>query len=193
MFRASILGLTACLAGLIAIGCSPGRQAAEAELTAARNALNAVDTGARDYVADEVRAIQETIDSATARFERAEYQETLAAAQDAHTRANQLPDSAAARKAVLEAAWTSIRDSLPPMLQQIAVEVNRLSNSRQLPAGLSRSQLNEVKAALEVQNGAWAQAVREFEAGNLAAAVTRADSVRTGVTQMMRTLGMRTA
>ena len=191
MLKSSTISLT-CVAGLAVFGCSTGERAVERELTAARDALAAVDSAAQEYVTDEVRAIQEALDSAAARIERGDYQEALTAARDARTRATDLPDAVVESRAELEASWTVLRDSLPSMLQQIDAQVNRLSNARQLPAGMSTVQVTAAKATLQELNETWAEAVRESEGDQLPRAVTKAESVRTGVMQLMRSLGLRT-
>ncbi len=191
MLKSSIISLTAGLAGLTAVACTPDQRAVERELTAAQDALMAVDLESREYVTVEVRAIQESIDSATARIERGEYQDAMAAARDARTRATGLPNAVVERKAELDASWTVLRDSLPPMLQQIEAQVNQLSSARQLPAGVSRDKMTDAKASLQALNEAWAEAVRDSESGKLPTAVNKAQSVRARVIELAQSLGLR--
>jgi len=190
MLKSSIVSLAACLAGLSAVACMPDQRAVERELTAAQDALLSVDLESREYVTVEVRAIQESIDSATARIERGQHREALAAAREARTRASDLPNTVVERKAELDTVWTALRDSLPLMLQQIEAQVNRLSATRQLPAGVSTAQVADAKATLQALTGEWAEAVRESEGGKLPKAVNKAQSVRARAIELMQSLGL---
>ncbi len=190
MFKVTATSAAALLAGLTVVGCSPGRRAAEAELTAARDGLAAIDVEAREYVADQVSAIQASIDSATALFETGAYQDALTLARDANTKATALPGAVVQRKAELEASWSVLRDSIPAMLQQLQTQVDQLSGARRLPSGVTRPQVNDAKTTLQTLSETWAEAVRESEDGRWPAAVTKADAVRTGVRQLMQSLGL---
>jgi len=190
MLKSSIISLAACLAGFTVVACTPDQRAVERELAAAQDALMAVDLESREYVTVEVRAIQESVDSATARIERGQYGEALAVAREARTRATDLPNTVVERKAELDTVWAALRDSLPLMLQQIEAQVKRLSSTRPLPAGVSTAQVADAKATLQALTGEWAEAVRESEDGKLPTAVNRGQSVRARAMELMQSLGL---
>src|SRR5262249_53353107 len=81
---------------------------ATAAVTAAQGAIDAVKGEAAKYVPDQLSALESTLASAKASFEKQDYKAALASAQDVAAKAKDLGAAAAAKKAELAKSWEAL-------------------------------------------------------------------------------------
>jgi hypothetical protein len=184
----AIMGLALCMTLL---DCSRAKAPAEAAIKAAEEALAAVRPEAAKVVPDELKSVEDALTTAKDNFQKGEYQQALAGAQDVAAKVKDLAAAAAAKKDELTKSWQELSAGLPGMVDAISKRVQILSKSKSLPAGLDKEKLESVKATLATVTQTWTEASDAFKAGNLADAVGKATSVKERAVEIMQTLGMK--
>jgi hypothetical protein len=164
---------------------------AAAAIKAADEALAAVRPDAAQYVPDQLKAVEDALAAAKDNFQKGEYQQALAGAQDVAAKVKDLASAAAAKKDELTTSWQDLSGGLPGMVGVISKRVEILSKSKTLPAGLDKEKVESAKAALATVTQTWTEASDAFKAGNLADAVGKAQSVKEQAVEIMHTLGMK--
>jgi len=79
------------------------------------------------------------------------------------------------------------------MVGQVTTKLTELTGMRRLPAGMTKSTLDEAKTSLEKVNTLWTEASGAFSSGDLTAAVAKARDVKPMVDPLMSSLGMAAA
>ncbi|MEO8362051.1 MAG: hypothetical protein ABI672_18620, partial [Vicinamibacteria bacterium] len=78
----------------------------------------------------------------------------------------------------------------PTMVADVQKKVMELASAKKLPAGVDKAGLDAAKTSLEAATAAWAEAGDAFKAGDMMAAVTKAQQVKTMVDDLMTKLGL---
>jgi len=175
---------------LFAAACASDTKPAEEAIKAAESAIDAARGEAMKYIPDQVQALEDELKAAKDAFARKDYKTALNAAKDLPTKAKDLAAAAAAKKEELTKAWEEMSGGLPKMVEAIKSRVDVLSKSKKLPANLDKAALDGVKAGLSEVAGMWNEAQSAFSGGNLADAVSKAETVKEKAVEMMNTLGM---
>ena len=175
---------------VFAAACASDTKPAEEAIKAAESAIDAARGEAMKYIPDQVQALEDELKAAKDAFARKDYKTALNAAKDLPTKAKDLAAAAAAKKEELTKAWEEMSGGLPKMVEAIKSRVDVLSKSKKLPANLDKAALDGVKAGLSEVAGMWNEAQSAFSGGNLADAVSKAETVKEKAVEMMNTLGM---
>jgi hypothetical protein len=181
---------TLALAAVVAAACSNQKGPAEAALKSAQNAYSAVRADAEKYVPEQARAIQDGLASAQAALAKDDYAGVLKQTQSLNTQISGLGPAIAAKKAELTKAWTTMEAGVPKMVEAVKSRVDVLSQSRRLPAGITKETLDSAKVGLASATQTWSQATSAASVGDVATAVDRARSVQASIVNLMQTLNM---
>jgi hypothetical protein len=181
---------TLALAAVIAAACSSQKAPAEAALKSAQDSYSAVRADAEKYVPEQARAIQDGLASAQAALAKDDYAGVLKQTQSLNTQISGLGPAIAAKKAELTKAWTTMEAGVPKMVEAVKSRVDVLSQSRRLPAGITKETLDSAKAGLASATQTWSQATSAASVGDVATAVDRARSVQASIVNLMQTLNM---
>jgi hypothetical protein len=178
------------LATSLVAACASQKVPAEAAVKAAEQAFAAVKVEAVKYVPDQVKGVQDTLETAKASLAKGDYMAALTAAQGLPAQIGQLQTAVAAKKAELMQTWATLNAGLPQVFQAIQSRVDILSKAKKLPAGLDAAKLNSAKSGLAEITQAWGVATAAASAGNVADAVSKAKAVKGQAVEVLTTLGM---
>jgi len=176
-----------CCVALIA--CSQ-KGPAEAALTAAQTAVDAVKDDAGKYVPDRAKALVASLTAARGAFDKGDYKVAKEMAQAIPAKATDLAADAAGRKDELTKAWNELSASVPGMIEEITVKVDALSAMKKLPKDMDTAKLEAAKASLADITKAGGEASDAFKAGNLNDAVAKGNAVKAKATDELATLGL---
>ena len=96
------------------------------------------------------------------------------------------------KKAELTTEWATFA-ALPAMVGQVTAKVTELTAMRRLPAGMTKTTVDDAKVSLDKVNALWTEASGAFEKGDLMAAVAKARDVKPMVETLMNSLGVAAA
>ena len=172
------------------IACASDKGPAEQAIKAAEEAINSSKAEAVKYIPDEVKSLESALAAVKDKFAKKEYKAAISEAQSLAGKAKGLIDAAKAKKEELTKTWTDFNQGLPKMVGAIQSRVDILSKSKKLPANLTAEKFEEVKSGLAASKEEWAKALESFKTGNLADAVSVANSVKEKAVKAMETLGL---
>jgi hypothetical protein len=175
---------------VLVAGCASQKAPAEAALKVADDAFAAIKAEAANYVPDQAKGVEDAIAASRDQFAKNDFAAALASAQAIPAKIDELKTAVAAKKNELTATWNSLSEGLPGMVQAIQSRVDILSKSRRLPKGLDQATFDGAKADLATATTTWTDATSAFSAGNLMAAVTKAQEVKAKAAEIMTALGM---
>ena len=181
----SVLALVVALAA-----CSSQKPAAEAALKSAQDAYSRVSADAQKYVPDQARAIQDSLASAQAALAKNDYDGVLKQTQSLNTQISALGAAIAAKKTELTTTWTTMSAGVPKMVDALKSRVDILSQSKKLPAGITKQTVDAAKGGLASAAQTWSEATAAASAGDVATAVSKGTSVRASIVNMMQSLNM---
>jgi hypothetical protein len=175
---------------VLVAGCASQKAPAEAALKVADDAFAAIKAEAANYVPDQAKGVEDAIAASRDQFAKNDFAAALTSAQAIPAKIDELKTAVAAKKNELTATWNSLSEGLPGMVQAIQSRVDILSKSRRLPKGLDQATFDGAKADLATATTTWTDATSAFSAGNLMAAVTKAQEVKAKAAEIMTALGM---
>jgi hypothetical protein len=174
---AGILVFTACE--------SANKTAAQAAIQVAQTAYSAVADQANQYVPDQAKNVQASIQAAKDAYDKGDYGAALEAAKALPEKIKALAAAASAKKDELTAKWTELSSAFPGLVAAVQTKVDALKKNHQLPAGAADN-LASVKQT-------WDDASAAFQGGKLQDAMTKAAAAKDKLTQLQTTLGMKPA
>ncbi|HZY03970.1 MAG TPA: hypothetical protein VFF02_10760 [Anaeromyxobacteraceae bacterium] len=181
----------AAAAALLFVACeSPAKAPAEAAIKAAEAALDAAKAEAQKYVPDQLKAVQEAVAAAKARFTAKEYPAALTAAQDAARKAGELAAAAKAKKDELLAAWNSTSAQVTSQVKAISDKLTELAKEKKLPKGLDKETLQKAKDDLVAVTKDWNDAAAKYGTGQLQEAIAVAKGLVSRVDEIAARLGL---
>jgi PBP1b-binding outer membrane lipoprotein LpoB len=177
-------------AGLILTGCSKAKEQAEAALKAAEKAISEVKPEAEKLVPDQIKALEAALNGAKEKFGKKDYSAALSDAQAIPGKVKDLVASMSAKKDELTKTWTDLDQGIPKMMDAIKSRVGILSQSKKLPANLTKEKFEEAKSGLDSALKEWETAKENFKGGMLGEAVTKGNTVKEKAVQILQILGM---
>ncbi len=186
----AVFAIACILCAMLSGGCSKDKGKADMAIKAAETAITAARAEAEKYVPDEVKSLESDLAAAKENFSKKEYAEALSKAQSLADRAKNLDTIIAAKKEELTKTWTDLEQGLQKMMGAVQSRVDILSKSKKLPANLTAEKFAEVTAGLATAKEQFGKASESFKAGNLADAVSVANSVKGDIANVMVLLGM---
>lgn len=179
-----------CMSIVMVIACASEKGPAEQAIKAAEAAINAAKAEAVKYVPDQLKSLESALAAVKDKFAKGDYKAVISEAQSLVGKAKDLVEAAKAKKEELTKNWADLSQGLPKMVGAIQSRVDILSKSKKLPANLTAEKFAEVKSGLSAAKEEWAKALESFKAGNLADAVSVANSVKGKAVKAMETLGL---
>jgi hypothetical protein len=181
------LVLAALLAGMLfATACDSAKKAAaDTAIKGAQTAYAAVADQAGEYVPDQAKDVQASIQSAKDAFDKGDYSAALEASKALPDKVKALAAAAAAKKDELTAKWTELSGSMPGLVTAVQTKVDALTKSHKLPPGAADN-FASVKQA-------WGDASSAFQSGKLQDAMTKASAAKAKLTELQTMLGIKPA
>ena len=171
-------------------GCGSDKGPAEQAIKAAEDAFNAAKAEAVKYVPDQVKSVEGAIAAVKDKFSKNDYKAVLTEAGAIPGKVKEMTAAASAKKEELTKTWGSLSEGLPKVVEAIQSRVDILSKAKKLPANLTAEKLAEAKSGLTAAKDEWAKAVESQKAGNIAEAVSAANSVKEKAVKAMEILGL---
>jgi len=159
-------------------------------MKAAEEAVNTAKAEAGKYLPDEVKSLEESLASLKDKFAKKEFAAVVTEGQALSAKAKEVMDSAKLKKEEMTASWTSMSQELPKMVDMMQSKVDLLSQAKKLPADLSTEKFAEAKAGLASVKEEWSKALQNFNAGNVADAVSSGKALKERALQIMGSLGL---
>ena len=181
----SKLVVSAILTGLLFLSaCDSAKKAtADEAIKAAQSAYGAIADQANQYVPDQAKDVQASIQAAKDAFDKGDYGASLDAAKTLPEKIKALGAAAAAKKDELTAKWNDMSSSMPGLVSAVQTKVDALTKSHKLPAGAA----DNMAAAKQV----WGDASSAFQSGKLQDAMAKASEAKDKLTQLQTMLGMK--
>lgn len=185
MSRNPARGLVLAL-GVIALATACGKGAAEQALQAASSALDQARPEIQKYVPGELSALSTEMSKAKAAFDKGDYKRALAAGQAVVPKIQAALEAARKKKDELVAAFDQLKSTVPAMAGALKARLGKLAAAQKLPADLDQATVETAQANLETVGKSWTEAVSKFDSGDIVAAMTQADDVKTKVEEMAK-------
>jgi predicted small lipoprotein YifL len=178
------------VATLLAACGSADKGPAETALKAAEAAVNTAKAEVSKYLPDQASALDAGLAAARDKFNKGDFKAALSDAQAVTAKANELASAAAAKKAELSKAWEEVSTGMPKVMEAIKSRVDILSQSKKLPAGISKEKFAEAKAGLEEITKQWTEATAASTSGNLTDALAKAGAAKKKAAEVLVALNM---
>jgi HEPN domain-containing protein len=177
-------------AGLILTGCSKVKGQAEAALKAAEKVVSEAKPEAEKIVPDQLKALEAALNGAKEKFGKGDYKAALSDAQAIPGKVKDMLASLNAKKDELTKTWTNLDQGIPKMMDAIKSRVGILSQSKKLPANLTKEKFEEAKSGLDSALKDWETAKESFKGGMMGEAVAKGNTVKEKAVQILQILGM---
>jgi DNA repair exonuclease SbcCD ATPase subunit len=188
--RSALLSL-ACAALLLA-ACADYETPAKESLAKVEASLNNVARDASKYAPDELKAVQDELAAAKAKFESGDYEQALLGARSVAAAVPKLATTAGQKRTAfmkqLADDWQKMSTELPKTMDSIGAKIGKLAKAKTKPEGF-----DQAKTDFDAAKQTLAEATKASASGNLEEAVTKAKAVADKAKAIMATLGMKSA
>jgi DNA repair exonuclease SbcCD ATPase subunit len=188
--RSALLSL-ACAALLLA-ACADYETPAKESIAKVEASLNNVARDAAKYVPDDLKAVQDELAAAKAKFDAGDYEHALLGARSVAAAVPKLATTAGQRRnefmKQLADDWQKLSTELPKTMDSIGAKIAKLAKSKKPPEGF-----DQAKTDFDAAKQTLTEATKASAAGNLEEAVTKAKAVADKAKTIMTTLGMKSA
>jgi hypothetical protein len=172
------------IAALGLAGCKSGMEPAQRSISEINATVTAASPEAAKYVPDRLTDVKRKLDDLRASFAKKDYSAVLKDAPGVMAAAQGLVGAAAAKKAELMKAlnerWAGLAGVLPGYMTAIQSHIDLLGRKsvHKPAAGID---LDAARGSLSNSASLWSKAQAAFATGNLAEAVTTAQSLKTNL------------
>jgi hypothetical protein len=180
----------ALLVGSAALAAACSKAPAEAALKAADEAVAAVSADGQKFAPEQWKALAEAAKAAREQFDRGDYTAARTSAEKVFADAKEVVKAAATKKEEVTKAWADMQTRLPAMGEAIRAKLTELSAMKKLPKGVDKSQLESATAGLAAFDTAWGEAGANAQAGDIMAAVEKAQGAGAKASELMSALGL---
>ncbi len=181
----------AAAAALLFVACeNPAKAPADAAIKAAEAAVDAAKAEAQKYVPDQLKAVQDAVAAAKAKFTSGEYPAALTAAQDAAKKAGELAAAAKAKKDELFAAWNAVSAQVNGQVKAINEKLAELAKAKKLPKGLDKETVQKAKDEVAAVAKDWTDAAAKYGSGQMQEALAAAKGLASRVGEIAARLGI---
>jgi len=185
-----VRGVICAMALALLSACASDKAPAEQAIQGAEAAIAQVKTEAAKWIPDQVRALDTSLAAVKDKFAKGDYKAVLAEAPALATQAKSVAEAAAAKKAELTKSWEEMSAGLPKMIEAVKSRVDILSKSKKLPANVTKEQFEAAKTDVAAATQGWTDAMAAYTGGNIADAVTKANTVKAKTVEALQALGM---
>jgi hypothetical protein len=185
----------AVLAVTVVAGCGGGeRDATQAAIDAAQQAVNAVKEDAEKYVPGELHKADDALQSARDALAKSDYRGALAGAREAADKAKQMATDAIGKRLEWQKSWDDLNNSIPQAIDTLKRRADLYSaKGVKLPEGVDKDIVDSVKEQCDKLKQDWADAKAEAAKGNLRDAIEKGTGVKELIEKLRETLKMKTA
>lgn len=192
--RTSTMLVAGAALGLL-LACANQKEPAEKAFARIETSLAEFRTDAEQYAADELKRVEESVNSLKSKIARQDYRGVMVAAPSVSSAVSSLKANVARKKA--EAAellatarneWEAIAASVPQLVGDLQNRMDSFTRSRKLPKAFSAQDFSLAKATFEDIKKVWTEASAEFAAGKMADAVRKGRTVKTNAEYLLRRL-----
>jgi len=175
---------------LLAAACSGAKGRAEADVAAADRAVTALPADAAKVVPDQLTPLTDAVNQGKDQLAKGDYAAASASVREVAAQTQLLADSLPARKARLAAALDTLAVAMPRNLAAIKAKLDSIAMAKRLPRGLDEQELQEAKDTYAAVGAEWVEVMKAYQAGELANAMSRAQSLKTRVSHSLMALGL---
>ena len=184
MMRTPSRALGVVCAALVAVAC--GKGAAEQALAAASAAVEQARPEVEKYVPGEFKQLSDGLGATKASFDKGDYKRALALAQALLPKVQVAAEGARKKRDELLASFDQLKASLPAKVDALKSRLTKLAAAPNLPSDLDQETVATAQANLATVTTNWTDALVKFDSGDVIAAVTKANDVKTKVEEMAR-------
>lgn len=192
MFTRKILALAA-VAMLAA--CTNQKEPAENAVSKIEASLNEVRTDAQQYAADQLQAVDTSVNRLKENLAKKDYRNVVMGAPSVASEVDALKSSVATAKADAEATlaaaqteWNDLTASVPPLVEKLQARVDQIAKTRKFPKGMDKASFETARTSFESLKTEWTEATSEFASGQAANAVRKARSAKNKAEELMNQL-----
>ena len=169
-------------------GCA--KSSAESAVASAEKAIAGIQEDASKIAPNQLQALTDSLTEIKAKFTAGDYQSALMSARSLTSMTRDLGAQLPTQRDQLNSAFNNAAAELPKMIDAVVAKVGELGKARRLPPGIDPAKF----AALQGEVGGWsgglAAASEAFKRGELAAAMSQANTIRSKVHDAMALLKM---
>jgi hypothetical protein len=188
--RQTRIGRLSCLVFLLA-ACDRTAKDAETAIARADRMVTAVKDRSIKVMPDETKEMVDSLQTAKARDAAGDHRGALAAASEVASTAIRIANAIGPKSTELNSTFTAIGAEVSARVPRIKARLDQLSAQGKLPAGLSRSRFDSLKADFRTTwKDEWNTAVDDFKQGNLAVAITKATAMKKRIDDANALLGL---
>jgi hypothetical protein len=183
--RSKILFATILLGILVLAACeSANKTAAQAAIQVAQTAYAAIADQSNQYVPDQAKDVQASIQSAKDAYDKGDYGAALEAAKGLPEKIKALASAASPKKDELTAKWKDLSTSMRGLIAAVQSKADALTKNHHLPAGAADT-LASVKQS-------WTDASSTVSSGQIQDALAKASAAKDKLTELANKLGVKT-
>jgi len=175
---------------LLTAACASAKGHAEADIAAADRSLAALPADAAKVVPDQLTPLTDAVNQGKDQLSKEDYAAASASVREVPAKATLVADLLPARKAALTAAMDTLAVAMPRNLAAIKAKLDTIAMAKRLPHGLDEQELQEAKDSYAAVSAEWAEVTNSYQAGELAAAMGRALSLKNRVAHSLMALGL---
>lgn len=169
-------------------GCSAG--SARREVGAAERQIQAIQESAQKIAPDRLKALTDSLEAIKARIEAGETRAAVMSARSVTTQARDLAATLETTRSQLETAFRGASGEIPGQLERVQARISELSAMRRLPPNINAANFAALRAEAANWPAMWEQATKDFSEGNLAKAMSQANTLRRALASAQNTLAM---
>jgi hypothetical protein len=174
----------------IIAACASAKGRAEADVAAAERAVAALPADATKVVPEQVTPLVDAVNQGKDQLAKGDYAAASTSVREVPAQAKLVADSLPARKAALTAVIDTLAVAMPRNLAAMQAKLDTIARSKRMPRGLDEQELQEAKDTQAAAPAEWAEVMKLFQAGELANAMSRAQSLKTRVSHSLLALGL---
>lgn len=177
--------------GLVALalaGCA--KRSAESAIGQAEKTIAGMQAEAEKVAPNELKALVDSVAAMKARVAAGDHSGALMGARTVGTMARDLAANLAGRKEQLTNSYNAAAAEMPKQLEAVTARINELAGMRRLPAGIDAASFSALKDEAATWSATWTAAADAFKAGNLAAALTQANQLKSRLAVAAKALGI---
>ncbi len=180
----AVLGLVT----LTLAGCA--QRSAENAIGQAEKTIAGMQAEAEKVAPNELKALVDSVAAMKARVAAGDHSGALMGARTVGTMARDLEANLAGRKEQLTTSFNAASAEIPKQIETVTARITELAGMRRLPAGIDPAGLSALKDEAATWGATWTAASDAFKAGNLAAALTQANQLKTRLAVAVKALGI---
>ncbi|MEZ4589169.1 MAG: hypothetical protein R2909_22580 [Gemmatimonadales bacterium] len=173
--------------GLGVGGCA--ERSARSAVETAENQIAAIRDEAQKVAPDRLKSLSDSLESIKSRLSGGDYRSVVMSARSISALTRDLEANMANTRSQLQTAFQSASNELPGQLDAAIAKVNQVAGLRRLPAGIDPAKFNTLQTESATWMDSWNKAKADFDAGNLAQAMSAVNSLRAKVREVGNLLG----